>query len=434
MKTLSFVTLLLIAVLSCGASAPSRTNEGGKRMVIGISPFLEKGMKDGVYRGIVRLVVEELPLGTSLWIYDAYHLRTITQVEIPNVRAFQSSKTRANQFSRQIGELKEFLAREHEKPVAPRLSLNEAVRLPQLMEFIASNLQSAEEARPLTVLLLGHPLYMDAKEPGFSMVDGYFPSDAHLTTTRDKSVYGLNPENRTDLLKDIVVHFGYFGDPWLSEVHRDKISRFWSLYLQGQGAQLATFTGDLPTVFAAARNPARTEAPNRFKVDPAQTKLEMLRITRDIGVADWITREDIHGATTPPSRTFGPMKIGIRWKGEIDLDLYARGTRESEMLFFEHTRSPEGYYFKDHRSSPDREYEFIEFESPVDVWKVEARINFFEGRARSGPTGEIRIEFDGRIYTGDFQVSAREGNEGRTGSRQSAFWTQVDIPAILKLR
>ena len=40
-------------------------------MVIGISPFLENGMKDGVYRGIVRLVVEELPLGTSLWIYDA---------------------------------------------------------------------------------------------------------------------------------------------------------------------------------------------------------------------------------------------------------------------------------------------------------------------------------------------------------------------------
>lgn len=432
MKTVALFTLLLItAVLSCGSTPPEKLS-GGNRMVIGVSPFLDKGIKDEVYRAIVRLVVEELPLGTSLWIYDAYNLRTITQVEIPNVRAFQSSKTRANQFSRPIGELKEFLAREHEKPVAPRLTLNEAVRFPQLMDFIASNLFTGQGAGPITVLVLGNPLYMDPKEPGFSMVDGYFPSDAHLTATRDKSVYGL--ESRGKALENIAVHFGYFGDPWVSEVHREKISRFWTLYLQGQGAQLVTFTGDLPTVFAATRNPLRTDTPSRHQIDSAQTKLEMLRITRDVGVADWITREDLDGATTPPSRTFGPMKIGIRWKGEIDLDLYARGARDSEMLFFEHTRSVEGYYFKDHRSSPDREYEFIEFESPVDVWKAEARINYYEGRSRSSPKGEIRIEFDGRIYTGEFEISAREGNEGRTGSRQRDFWSQVDIPGILKLR
>ena len=195
---------------------------------------------------------------------------------------------------------------------------------------------------------------------------------------------------------------------------------------------------DLDQVPAPGRHPVldpnQGAVASRHSIDPKQTKVEMLRITRDIGVADWITRETVSGATAPPSRTVGPMKIGIRWKGQIDLDLYARGRTDAEMLFFENMRSDEGYYFKDHRSSPNREYEFIEFESPVDAWKVEARINFFEGRDPDGPDGEIRIEFDGRIYSSAFALEARKGNQGRTGSRQSAFWTAIDVPGILKLR
>lgn len=431
MKSVMLLAAALCTALLSFSSSPA-AKPAGKHLVIGISPFLDKSVKDEVYRGIVRQIVEDLPLGSRLWIYDAYHVKTITQIEIPEVRAFQSSKTRANQFSRGIGEVREFLAREHVMPTAPRLNFRDAIQLPQFMDFVGSNLRGTTAGNELTVLLLGSPLYMDQKEPGFSMVEGYFPSDGHLSATREKSVFAL--ESRVGSLTNVVVHFGYFGDPWVSEIHKDKIARLWSLYLQGQGAQLATFTGDIPTVFAAAKNPSQGSVAYRHSIDPKQTKVEMLRITRDIGVADWITRETVSGATAPPSRTVGPMKIGIRWKGQIDLDLYARGRTDAEMLFFENMRSEEGYYFKDHRSSPNREYEFIEFESPVDVWKVEARINFFEGRDPDGPDGEIRIEFDGRIYSSHFGLEGRKGNQGRIGARQSAFWTEIDVPGILKLR
>src|SRR5439155_285284 len=140
----------------------------------------------------------------------------------------------------------------------------------------------------------------------------------------------------------------YFGDPWVSELHQEKIARFWSLYLRGQGARMPTFCGDLATVFNAvhAGSDAAVDPAKRYTIDPKQTKIEMWRITRDIGVADWITRDVVpsrqHG---PPSTTVGPMKIGIRWKGNIDLDLYATPNSRAETLFFEHTRSPEGYYF-----------------------------------------------------------------------------------------
>jgi hypothetical protein len=222
----------------------------------------------------------------------------------------------------------------------------------------------------------------------------------------------------------------------VSDLHRQKVGRFWNLFLGSQGAQLASFTGDLPTIFNAVRTSvANGSAAQRVELDPTQTKLEMLRITRDIGTADWITRELPAGhRPPPPTSTVGPMKIGIRWQGNLDLDLYAKAREGAGILFFQHTQEPEGYYYKDHRSSPDREYEFIEFTQPVDVHEVEARINFYEGAWPGGPKGEIRIEFEGRIYVSRFELEAPHGNQGREGRAQFDYWTEIDIPTTLGLR
>jgi hypothetical protein len=432
--------MALTAVLSASLTdlrggVVSQKEEPGTQCIIGISPFLDNSVKDDVYRRVVRLIVEDLPLGASLRIYDAYHLKSITAVEVPNLRAFASGKTRANQFATQIHEFKEFLAKSSGAPTnTGTISLKDAVRFPQFLDFVAENLRDNGEsnAAPLTMVILGSPLYMDPKEPGFSMVNGYFPTDAHLGASRDRTVYGTKgPDER---LKDVSVRYGYFGDPWLNEAHQEKINRFWSLYLKRQGARLTTFCGDLATVFSIA-NSAGTLAKETREPDSGSTKIEMVRVSRDIGTTDWITRDKPSNlASGPPSRTVGPMKIGIRWKGDIDLDLYARASKHATMLYFEQTRAEEGYYYKDHRSSPDREYEFIEFEAPINVWEANARVNFFEGHTDSGPGGEVRIEFDGKIYTAPFHLESNHGNEGRNGRTQGAFWTEIDIPAILNLR
>lgn len=428
---LAFVGLFLGGAIRAAETPPAHPQT--VHYVIGLSPFLDNSVKDQVYRRIIGFLVEDVPLNSSLWLYDAYHLQTITQVEIPNVRAFRSAKTRANQFKEQIVKLKEFLATAHDARTTNGFKLDQAIRFPQFLDFIGEHAPGAGHA--VVMIVLGNPLYLDPKEPGFSMVDGYFPSDGHLLASRERSVFGI--KDRKKALEDIVVHFSYFGDPWVSDVHREKIARFWALHLRGQGVELATFSGDLATVFnAVVKEPTRSRShEQRPEIDPTQTKIEMLRITRNIGLADWITRDVLPNTqAAPPLITVGPMKIGIRWQGNIDLDIYATPRPHAETLFFEHTRSPDGYYFKDHRSSPQREYEFIEFESAVDVWQAEARVNFYEGDVASGPAGEIRIEFDGKIYSGQFSLPARHGNKGREGRTQGPFWTQIDIPAILKLR
>src|SRR5260370_38945178 len=80
--------------------------------IVGISPYLPRSVKDDVYRSIIRLVVEDLPLNSSLEIYEPFDLKTIARLALPDARVFQSPKTRANQFAPAIRELKSFLALE----------------------------------------------------------------------------------------------------------------------------------------------------------------------------------------------------------------------------------------------------------------------------------------------------------------------------------
>ena len=411
----------------------SRTDAGageaGGGLVVGISPFLDTAAKDVVYRGLVRLIVEQLFLGSKLEVYDAYNLKSITTVSIPNAKVFNSAKTRANQFAQSIAEIKQFLARENAKPAGSKTNFEGVIRLPQFCDFLVQNHASAK----ISLLLIGSPLYQDAKEPGFSMAEGYFPSDGHLQASREQSVYGYDPGDgeRNGLL----AYWAYFGDPWLSDLHHEKVERFWALYLGRRGGQLASFSGDFATALGAFNTsaPGPGAASKGWVADARQTKPEMLRATRTVAQVDWLTGDAPSQPSPPPSQMVGPLKIGIRWKENIDLDLYAAPRPEAETLFFNHPISPEGYYFKDHRSSPGHEYEYIEFESPVDVRKVMAFVNFYDGSCPSGPHGEVRIEFLNRVYTGSFAITSPDGNQGRSGRGQANCWAQIPVQEILRL-
>ncbi len=433
----------LVPAMRAAASEPSATASGpasdaiagksGGDFVVGISPFLDLTVKDAVYRGLVRLIVEELPLNSTLAVYDAFNLKSITRLSIPDAKIFKSPKTRANQFALPIGEIKQFLARDNAESSGPKSGFEAAIRLPQFCDFLAQERPSHDRGANLPLLVIGSPLYQDAREPAFSMAAGYFPSDGHLRASREQSIFGLNSGGGAS--ERLLVSWVYFGDPWVSDLHREKVARFWALYIERRGGRLASFSADIPTAVGAfsSRAPGRDAASNGWLLDPHQTKPEMLRVSRNVNLVDWLTGDAPSETTPPPPRMVAPLKIGIRWKENIDLDLYAAPRRDGETLFFQHPRSADGYYFKDHRSSPGRDYEFIEFESPVDVRNVRAFVNFYEGSCPGGPRGEVRIEFLNRIYSGTFAIASSEGNQGRSGPSQNRFWTQIPVREILKI-
>lgn len=423
------VLLLAVPWLACAETsappAPSAIDQ-----VVGLSPYLERSVKDDVYRRVVGLLVQDLPGGSSLTIYDACRLTTITHVAIPTSRAFQNERTRVNQFQEPIRQLRDFLAREAVTNRVEASPLPGTIRMPQFVSFVGE--QHVRSNHPVTLVVLGSPLYIDAKEPGFSMREGYFPSDGHLLASKDQSIYGL--KGHSNALEGLTVLWGFFGDPWINELHHDRIQRFWSLFLQEQSARLGVFSSDLATVFKSVRVASEELHPPVFALDPSQTKVTMWRLNRTVDESDWITRETLPTtAKVPPQSPLGRLKIGIRWRGNIDLDLYSRPRPEAEVLFFDHARSPEGYYYKDHRASPDRDYEFIEFETPVDVREVEAMVNFYGGEQGVAPSGEVRLEFQGRIYSGTFHLNGLRGNQGRGGPAQVDYWTRLNIPELLGL-
>jgi hypothetical protein len=426
------LTSILSLALCLGSV--TRAANGNPPVAVGISPFLDSTVKDSVYRGLVRLIVEDLPLNTTLEVYDAFNLKSITRVSIPNAQVFKSPKTRANQFALSIGEIRQFLARDNVKPSGLKPGFDGAIRLPQFCDFLAQNRPAQDGSAELSLLLIGSPLYQDAREPAFSMAGGYFPSDGHLRASREQSVFGFNPGGGST--QGLLVYWAYFGDPWESDLHREKVTRFWALYLERRGGRLASFSADLATAMGAftSQAPGPSAASNGWVEEPLPTRPEMLRASRSVELVDWLNGNVLPDANPPPpSEMTGPLKIGIRWKDNIDLDLYATPRHGAETLFFQHPRSAEGYYAKDHRSSPGREYEYIEFESPVDVRNVRAFVNFYEGARSGGPRGEVRLEFLNRIYSGTFAIASAEGNQGRSGPAQADFWTQIPIQEILRL-
>jgi hypothetical protein len=290
---------LLLVLLAGDARAADEQAAAPQSYVLGISPFLERSVKDGLYRRVIAFVVEDMPMGSALRIYDAYDLQTIAQIQIPNLQPFKSAKTRANQFAEPIRSLKQFLAADRTPPFG-RNSVTGLIRLPQFLDFLRQTETHAEPGS--SVILVGSPLYLDQKEPSFSMTDGYFPSDGHLRVGRDRSVYGV--ADRTNSPVQIQVHYAYFGDPWMNDLHQEKVVRFWQLFLQAQGAALVTCSGDLATVFKNARIPAAQQRPLLASIepDPTQTKVEMLRLSRNVATEDWITRDTVVSSRQPPQK------------------------------------------------------------------------------------------------------------------------------------
>src|SRR5438045_9595585 len=116
------------------------------------------------------------------------------------------------------------------------------------------------------------------------MVDGYFPSDGHLQASREQSIFGTRTEAARPLA--LVVDWVYFGDPWTNDLYKEKLTRFWTLYLQRRGGQLVSLCNDVLTAltgFAQATVAARPP-PRPAGLQSTRSNTALLRIGREVGL------------------------------------------------------------------------------------------------------------------------------------------------------
>ena len=229
-------------------------------------------------------------------------------------------------------------------------------------------------------------------------------------------------------------------DAFVTEEHEEKVRRFWSVWTQAQGGKIGTFSHDLPTCF---RRTLAGETSGQIAYTLGnETKLEMLRARPPLAArvpantaqpGEWFLADDAPISRTPPTTTTGVAWIGIKWTAPVDLDLWVRGASGSPWIFFGNTRTAEGLFNKDFTSGTgEKQFEFIEMTSAIDLKRLEIVINLFSGEARAPIEGVIRVYFNAQVYEAPFKIDARHGNRGQM-PMNGAAWLRIDPRKVVGL-
>lgn len=393
MNTKIFVTLVL---LSLGLNA---STVAAKDYAIAITPHVSAAQAKAYYTKTLGFLVK-LQAGDSALIINGDSLATLGRFTIPNDPIYASPKARLMYNKAVVGKMAQ-LAKSAKVP-SDRVA--GAVRLPQLLRHITAN----NNADDIEVIVLGSALYDVPATPAFSMVDGVFPSDGHLKSGRDTTPFGISNPNQ---LTGLRLHLGY-NDTALSDRHIYFIERFWELYAGMQEAQLVSFTKDLSTLFNRAKG--KVKAPQNSYTLGASDKLEMIRLVPTALHQQSIYNRSLTSAALSKQQLLKAknVQVGIAWQcQDCDLDLYARANPDAQVLWFGHTKSPLGVYFKDYQKSPDTKngYETIAYSEAIDLRALQIYVNFYKGTAPNGVKGELRISVDGQTYSKPFHIKAQQG-------------------------
>lgn len=212
--------------------------------------------------------------GDRLTIYDGFHPRERLRIAVPDEASFEDPRLRTKALARETARLGREIASlsDAANPEAPY-----RIRFPEFA-YEYSQTRSGTEAE---LLVITSGIHVSDLEPSFSfrLHDGtlFLPTDGHIEAPLSLSPYGT--EGREATLEGVGVHFCVLSDEFrLTTYQRDELRRFWSLYVEWLGGELATFTESLSACFARWRDKARGMP--REELDISDGILAMRAVTR----------------------------------------------------------------------------------------------------------------------------------------------------------
>ncbi|VAW44559.1 hypothetical protein MNBD_GAMMA03-671 [hydrothermal vent metagenome] len=382
-----------------------------KDIVIAISPYDEVG-EPVIYKAkaivLIQFAVTQ-QAGDRIIFIDGYNVQPIATIAIPEDKKYISAKARINVNRKAVAALLEFYANIIQPNREGHPSVNQAVKLPQLLRFAAQNYKSSQ---PLDVIILGSALYDDQGE--FSMAKGHFPSDGHLSQSRAVTPFGTKDVN--GLFHGLRVHIR-FKDKLLEN---DRLSyfihRFWTLFIEQekQGGELVSFSSS-KSVFERVKSGASAPEHNYelIKSDKLEmNQLQPIEVKKqsifERSLSDTpLTKASINSASN--------LELGITWRCiKCDLDIYSSPFPNAPVLSYLNKNSSHGKYEKDFLQAPNiNGLETISYKIQTELSMVVVAINFYSGSAPEGATGVIRISVDNQTYASNFIIKATKGNGGK---------------------
>jgi hypothetical protein len=240
MPSIRLSLLSLLLGFTTASATPAR------EVQLGLSPFLAPVARDSLMQSLPVWLLDKnsAPAGTHVVIWDAFKLTVLVDFTIPSLE-IDTPRSRTPRLIKPLAIVGEWLRAP--APVAPGIPVGSAaLRGPEWLFEAAAR----PAAGPRVFILVGSPLYPSPAEPSFDMTaDARYPADGHLVLGLHDSPFGL--AEKAGRLRGDVVQWCYLDEGiWANELHRHQVTRFWSLFMAGQGGALTSFNADLSNTLA----------------------------------------------------------------------------------------------------------------------------------------------------------------------------------------
>ncbi len=467
MKTYCF-TIIVVFALSLSAA---RAAEQSRHYVIAIAEGLPKEKGTDILRVSLDLLLKTATPGDRVEFMNAYRGVRLADFLVPP----GSARDRANsrEFAGKLASVKALLT----NPTQGDQRLAGQLRVPQLLDMLS---RMRREGEALTVILIGTPVFVTASpaEAAFNFDRGLVPTDGMIVASSSQSLFGT--AERKQQARGIALYWITPDDRWgMSEMHRQALLRFWSLFCQQQGAMLVDLSADMSTAFARAvqgdTRPLLNVAPDPN--DRGLTMREPPTFQRET-VAGPASHSVEIPAGAPPSRIpaqtggsaigqaeptplvvpqsiarqipqVGKGHIGIAalWllenaSEDTDVDLWVSSdSGRVPEVFWKRAVSGDAKYFRDIRNASatgDGDWrggwEFVQI-SHNDLSRVSLWLNLFKASASRPITGIIRVQWNGRTIDHPFSFGQiMRGNSGADADyparARSSYWQRIDLVAL----
>ena len=238
MKSIALtVTTIAIAAVAATPTPPPE-------IVFALSPFQPPGDRTNQEAMLQRFLLRDRPQSTRVTIWDAWELKILCDLPAAPL-AFDSPAARAPRLVPAFAALRQWATRNGVPGAPAGMENSAAIKLPEWLESVS--LKPATSGRVLVIF--ASPFLLVPQEPSFSMVQTRYPSDAHLARPSAETIYGT--ADKHGHLANPTVLWAYGSENiWASEHHRERVTRWWSMFVASQGpnAVLAGFTSDTAQV------------------------------------------------------------------------------------------------------------------------------------------------------------------------------------------
>lgn len=486
MKTKILATALALYALLANAGTPTQ-----QEFIIGLSPNAPAAEWPKQQELLQRFLVAGAPNASRVIVWDAWELRTIFDVQLPNL-AYDSPTARARQLAPALAALKQWFDG-LDGNAAPRdLKSSGVIKFPEWVQMAAA--QPAPGRR--TIVVFASPFYISA-EPSFSMAQARYPADGHLSRRVADTPYAA----RRGLLPAVEVSWAYANENiWASEYHRYVVTRWWGLWIGAAGGRLVNFSSDAPQVlFAATRTNQRavgdyalstddnalvmhTAAKRAVPITGPQVPTAQPPTPPPLPVAkseptpvpapaaivaapppvpqmappptpteappahpQELPIKPASQVQTPtpvpteiPTPALGNIGIAAVWSAgrDTDIDLWVAAKPGLPEAYWHRPRVERVRYFRDIRTSQSdratmqwrQAWEYVEVER-AQIGDPTVWLNVY---AASGPvSGIVRVQFDGRVVDRPFHFDVWRGNKGldsnHSARARSPYWQEVKL-------